>query len=53
MKFAFVADINLSTDAYLVYATAVGYKAKSAYATPGCCGFCTHETTTSWGEFMP
>lgn len=37
----------------LISVTAVGYKAESAFATPGCCGFYTYETTTSWGEITP
>ena len=52
-KFAFVADTNLFSDAHLVSVAAVGYKPESAFATPGCCGFSSHETTTSWGEIMP
>ena len=49
----FVADTNLFSDAHLVSVAAVGYKPESAFATPGCCGFSSHETTTSWGEIMP
>ena len=52
MIFAFVANTNLFSDAHLVSITAVGYKAESRIYTPGCCGFCTHETTASWGEIM-
>jgi len=53
VKFAFLADTNLFSDAYLVSAAAVGYKPESAFVTPRCCGFCTNETTTSWGEISP
>ena len=33
VKFAFVADTNLFSDAYLVSAAAVGYKPESAFVT--------------------
>ena len=48
----FVADTNLFSDAYLVLRSENGYKAKSQNYTPECCGFYTHETTTSWGKIM-
>ena len=53
VKFAFVAETNLFSDAYLVSVAAVGYKPEFDFTTPGCCGLCTHETTTSWGEIKP
>ena len=37
----------------LVPVIVVGYKPEFDFTTPGCCGFCTHETTTSWGKIMP
>jgi hypothetical protein len=36
----------------LVPGYVVGYKPESAFDTPGCCDFYTHETTTSWGKIM-